>query len=393
MPSRKVAGVLTGHTAILVLSVCLSSCRGEGDGTILHPTNDNIPVITDPRFVLHEQESDTGTVGPWFDLPDLAEHVIGVEEGAKLETIGLVADVTVGHGALYYADRLNAHVRVYDFRGALMEVVGNRGRGPGEFLRPTKVAVTHADDGELLVVGDYSSKIQVYRRQDSTYALENTFRTAQSFYYGDICAMHGHVYIVGHSEVLDGVIHKYTFEGEHVASFGMPYQSSEPLVRELLNGRGTLACNAKYRVIAHVHSVIPVLTGYSESGDVNWRVKFGDAKTSPIEEGRTDDGRPRVRPNPLPRIGEAAQIDILAGTWSDALIVTYYTVVGFKTGKHHYFRVDVTSGQGTHLGWSPGWNGDIKQPSVVALDAEHFYTVKNDPYPRIGIYRRPDSLP
>ena len=380
-------------TLMFLMTVSLASCRGGADGDngnriTLHPTDDNIPVITDPRFILHEQKSDTE---PWVDFSALQGHKIGVGEGALQEMIGQVRDLTIGPGVLYYADTEHYEVRAYDLRGSLKAIVGTRGQGPGEFYHPTGVAVTA--DGALLVVGDGGRRIQVFRQQDSAYALESTFLPVSSFSSGDICVMHGHIYTTGYSEELDAVIHKYTFDGEHVASFGAPYKATSSFVRGRIARMGAMECNETNRVIGYVHPKIPVLTGYSETGAVVWRVKFADAKIAPMAQSRKPNGATSVTYR-LPDNGEARRIYTVESAWSDAFIVSYLTRGENNTARTwHLFRVDAASGQGAYMGWYAASLKDVRQPMVVAMDSEHLYTSTNEPYPQIGIYRLSDIFP
>lgn len=364
----------------LFLAGFLVSCQSSGDGNVLHPTEENIPAVTDPRFVLHEQEPDTGTAEPWIDFAQMQGQTIGVGEGAYHEMLGYVLNVTVSPEALYYADVEHDEVRAYDLRGTFTAFVGKRGMGPGEFYYPLKVVVTA--DGEL-VVGDQGGRIQIFQKQDTTYLLKETFITEAPFgRAGDLCVLHNHVYTIGYSEELDGIIHKHTLDGEHLASFGEPYRSDSPLVRSLMAPTGSLECNEAHRVIGYIHQQIPVLTGYSETGDVVWRVKLADANMVKDEEI----GGYALRQG-VPQSGEAARLKLFSDPSSDTFIVKYYT---YGTDRHHYYGVDAASGEGAYLGWAPRRHGDIELPELTAMDADQLYTVKNKPYPQIGIYRRGD---
>ena len=309
----------------------------------------------------------------------------------------------VGHCCRYrgtllcgYADFEYGHVRAYDLRGNLTAVVGKRGEGPGEFPLANQVNVTETGDETLLVVGASASLVSVFQQQDTIWTLKNTFTTAQPFMSGGLCSMHGHVYTIGYSEDAapesDGIIHKYTMEGEHVMSFGTPYKDPSPFVRGSLAGRGTLECNATHRVIAYAHDLIPVITGFSDTGDVRWRVLLEDAHLDPAEQGRTAEGRlSMLMPSPSSEDGNTSAVRFRSGVESGAFVVWYYTFVSGRADKQHLFRVHAASGKGAYIGWLPMWKGGIEQPSVLALDAEYWYTEKSSPYPQLGIYRRTNA--
>ena len=100
---------------------CCSCCNprslskdGDYSEATLHPAAGNIPTITDPRFVLHEQKIDTTA---WVDFATLKGHTIGVYEGTPLEMIGGFRDMAVGSETLYFVGLEYGHVRAHDFHG------------------------------------------------------------------------------------------------------------------------------------------------------------------------------------------------------------------------------------------------------------------------------------
>lgn len=374
----------------MALAAAVSSsfaCRSGEEGITLHPTPANIPVFRDSAFVHSEHRTDS----PWLEIAALQGQTIGVEEGASQEMIGLFMDLAIGPEEIVYADWMHQEVRVYGFDGSFKGLVGKRGQGPGEFIFPKAVDI--ADGDKLLVVGYDGSRIQYFRRQGSAYELEGLFRAATAFSNGDICAMHGHVYTLGYSEELDGVIHKHTLEGALVASFEAPYEHSSPFVRRQLSGRGQLACNKKSRVVGHVNALHSVLTGYSEAGDRIWRVEFANAKRPHVTETKNLRGE-RSLEYTMASGGEAAAFWIMGSAEADSTFtIAYYTIGEKKSGKRHVFRIDASSGDGGYLGWYPGWDGDVKVPNLLALDKGRLYTVQHRPYPQIGIHDRPNQLP
>ena len=383
---------------LLVLALSCSSQKDRGGGQsgpgVLHPTEENIPVITDSRFLLHEEQP--AEAKPFLDISGGNRHLIGIMEGSSAEMIGDIADVTTSKEALYYADNEYGEVRIYDQLGSLMGTVGSPGLGPGEFQQPYKLSVT--DDGEILAVLDHGTRVQVFRQQDSTYTLEYTFRVPDSFYGGDICVMNEHVYTLGLSvtEELDGIIHKYTISGEYVTSFGAIYKTSFELLRRMLAPEGSLGCNEKHGVVSHVNNNIPVLTGYTDDGSLIWQVKFADLNPAKIEEGVTSEGAPSVT-RWSPEKGESMDILLLPNT-EDSVLFIYDTIsdfnslTGIPSGTRHYFNVDVQTGQGSYLGQNTVIDL-YEYPILAALDAERAYTMTFSPFPQFGIYQRKEVLP
>ena len=382
---------------LLVLISC-SSHNDQGVGPsgpgVLHPTEENIPVITDSRFVLNEKE--LVAIQPFLDISAGNGHKIGVIEGTSVEMIGDIVDVAISKEALYYADSEYGEVRIYNHSGSLMGKVGSPGPGPEEFQQLDKLAVT--DDGEILAVLDRGTRIQVFRQRDSTHRLEYTFRVPESFFGGDICVMNDHVYTLGLSveDELEGIIHKYTIAGEYVTSFGVIYKTSFELLRRMLAPEGSLECNEKHRIVGHVNDNIPVLTGYTDTGSLIWQVKFANFNPTKIEEGVTSDGAPSVT-RPAPRKGDSGGSRLLSNT-EDSFLFTYDTISDFNSltempiGTRHYFHVDVRTGQGSYL----GLNTDIdfsESPILIALDGERAYTMAFSPFPQFGIFQRTEVLP
>lgn len=370
--------------SVLILAIVLASCRGDAK-MVLHPTTENVQSVTDPRFALHEDAS--GSV-PWVDLSTLEGVLIGVEESAPLEMVGLVWDVDISMNALYYVDFVYGHVRVYNSRGDLTSVVGKPGKGPGEFANVNKVAVMEADEGPLLVIGTSSRNVSVFQQEGRTWALRHSFITAHAFMRGDLCAMHGHVYTIGYSEEYPGVIHKHTLQGEHVLSFGEPYNDPDPFIHRSLSERGALDCNETHRTVAYADGLNPVVTGFSDSGVARWRVQLADADIAPTPQFREDDGRPSIG-FPSPGNGETSSIKFISGTLPDVFLVSYDTYGPKGAETQHVFSVGAVSGYGAYVGWLSLLRDGREQPHVTALDRQRLYTVAGSPYPHLGIYPRP----
>jgi len=390
----------SGLYALFLLTILLSCSSQEDRGgeqsgpRVIHPTEENIPVITDSRFLLHEESP--AEAKPFLDMSGGTGHLVGVMEGSSAEMIGDIADVAASKEALYYADNEYDEVRIYNQFGSLMGIVGSPGPGPGEFQQLDKLSVT--DDGEILAVLDQGTRVRVYRQRDSIYTLEYTFRVPDSLHGGDICVMNDHVYTLGVSvsEELDGIIHKYTISGEYVTSFGAIYKTSFELLRRMIAPEGSLGCNEKHGVVSHVNNNIPVLTGYTDDGSLIWQVKFADLNPAKIEEGVTSEGAPSVT-RWSPKKGESMDILLLSNT-EDSFLFIYDTIsdfnslTGIPSGTRHYFNVDVQTGQGSYLGQDTVIDL-YEYPLLVALDAERVYTMTFSPFPQFGIYQRKEVLP
>ena len=83
---------------------------------VIHPTKDNIPIASDPRFELRHG-GDRVEEWSWNSL-DVS--TIGVNEGDRAQMIGFLYDLETDHnGTVYYLDLINEEIRAYDYNGKL----------------------------------------------------------------------------------------------------------------------------------------------------------------------------------------------------------------------------------------------------------------------------------
>jgi hypothetical protein len=83
-----------------------------------------------------------------------------VSEGENFY-FGSIHDVAVGEeGRIYVADGQAYHVKVLSPEGTLRDTVGTRGEGPGEFRRPSELALARGDS--LYVLDGYNGRVHVF---------------------------------------------------------------------------------------------------------------------------------------------------------------------------------------------------------------------------------------
>ena len=198
--------------------------------------------------------------------------------------------------------------------------------------------------------------------------------------------MNEHLYAVGYGEELEGVIHKYTRAGSYVASFGSRYKSSFSLVRRTMDDLAQLKCDERLGIIVHSNHRLPILTAYSENGEIVWRIKFADFRPEIVEEGLSDGGVPSVEFQPL-RKGQSAGYALIRDQIDASLIVRYHVMgeIGAARSVSHYYSVDMRTGKGSYFGIHRVAGNE---PRLVGLDAERAYAVRYSPFPQIMIYRR-----
>ena len=356
----------------------------------LHPTEENFPQITNERHALRE---DT-TMGNLqlvneTDFLQTKEYSIGTLEGDNHEMIGSINSMVVTGSTFLYLDGEYGEVRVYDYQGSLKQIVGSPGVGPGEFTHVEGVAAT-GNASQIFVADQGGYRIQVFHKNaEDLYELEHAFFTNR-YVASDICVMGGHVYLAGYSEELELVIHKLTYAGEYVTSFGQPYLADNPFVRMILSEQASLVCNEKNRIIAYVNVTVPVLKGYDELGSLLWSVTFPDH--NPMYKIETT--RPAVRfPPQLP--GESTFLLIATDAFSDAFVVSYNTAAPLDDDDpsredeltRHYFSVPVVSGEGVYLGSHYLGDNPKNIPHIRAWGKDYVYA-SGSSFPKIDILDR-----
>ena len=360
----------------------------------LHPTEENFPQITNERHALREDIT-MGNLQLVNEADFLQTKVfsIGVLEGDKHEMIGSINSIAVADNTLLYLDGEYGEVRVYDYQGSLKQIVGSPGVGPGEFTQVEGVAAT-GDASRIFVADQGGYRIQVFHKNaEDLYELEHAFFTNR-YVASDICVMGGHVYLAGYSEELELVIHKLTYAGEYITSFGQPYLADNPFVRMILSEQASLVCNEKNRIIAYVNVTVPVLKGYDELGSLLWNVTFPDH--NPMYKIETT--RPAIR-FLSQQPGESSFLLIATDTFSDAFVASYNTAAPASPGDddddsgqldmtRHYFRVPAVSGEGAYLG--SHYLGDSAQniPHIMAWGKDYVYAKGSLRFPKIEILDR-----
>ena len=362
-------------TCLLLSGVAASGAQGMQSRRIVerHPTAENIPDVTDPRFILHE---DAETI---FLNEDSNETVtIGVEDGEYEEMFGAIGDVVAtDDGTLLVLDWQNSEVRVFDYEGSLLGIFGGPGEGPGEFRQFPGYGLSLADQGRyVFAVGFFDPLVTAFERQDSdVFAPVLSFPKDLSGETG--CAMNGYFWFFGYSPAVKGVLHKFTYEGERVASFLDYYKSPREYISYIMSRHGEMACSEEHGVVALNRVNAPVVTGYNEEGDKIWQIKLADF--DPLQYVELS--------NPgwdwdTPERGKAQLISLFSDSSGDFYV--QYRVAegaGFESfaDRGPLFRIDAQTGEGTYFG---------QAPHVWDIDGDYVFSGSNDPYPQVVIHKR-----
>ena len=187
-------------TIVLALTIPMVVSACQRDRVVvpeaLHPTEENIPEITDPRSVLRETGSDAEAAPPVVDFTQQQEVTIGVREGLEHEMIGDVMDIAISGAGLFIAEWDSDKVRIYRRDGSYWGSVGTPGEAPGEFMEVQSIAV--AASGQKLYVSDFGGyRVQVFRLEEQAFTFEHSFTMPELFASVDLCVVGEHVYALG----------------------------------------------------------------------------------------------------------------------------------------------------------------------------------------------------
>ena len=320
-------------------------------------------------------------------------HTVGVADGDSDDMIGQIRDVAVSDSLVYYVDGSYSHVRAYNFEGHLADIIGGPGEGPGEFSLVRKVAVTGTGKDVHVVVGSAARTVSVFsRNRGGNHEFRTSFRVAAKFINSDMCAMHGHVYTTGYSEDLDGVIHKYTLEGEYVSSFGERYNDPHLIVREKMAEGSNMECNTTHHTLLYTRPNAPIATAFTESGDMIWQIRLADARIASKGAKYVKTGHLAIGSLP-PLVGESGHLEITGEARGNSFWLTRRERLSEDGTRwaNHFYKVDVLSGHGKYLGVHPV-NFQLSSGIVVrTMDQERLFTSRSAPYPQLGIHPIPSA--
>ena len=364
---------------LLLSSLLPAYAYGTQSGEIVawHPTPENLPEVTDPQFILHEVPGLT-----FIDEQSHEKITIGVEDGELHEMFGFVSDLAVpGDGTVLVLDRTNSEVRVFDYGGILLATFGRLGGGPGEFRKePSLISI--ADQGKsVFVLEQFGRTVSVFDRLNlSTFAPKLNSAPGVLSFSG--CAMNGHYWVYGYDFAKEGVLHKFDYDGQHVATFAERYKAESERASSRLSFYGAVACSEAHGIVALNRVWAPVITGYRDSGEIAWHVKFADIEVNYIpehEDGKLGLSRPF-------ELGQR-RFDYLFTDSAGDFYVQYTILAGHgrdrRSDRGPLFKIDAATGLGTYLGTAPTLSG---------FDAGYGFSVFNYPFPHVVIYKPREGI-
>ncbi|MFO7769589.1 MAG: 6-bladed beta-propeller [bacterium] len=149
-PFRTLPTLILGLSALILATGCTSEEVGGGEW------RHEVTMEEGVRTVRTLEGSVWGTGARLRE-----EASIGVLDGPEEQMLGSVASLWAHEGRIYVLDRQIPQLRVYDMEGTFLFDVGREGEGPGEYKRPTAVAV-HPETGRIYLRDGNRGRINIY---------------------------------------------------------------------------------------------------------------------------------------------------------------------------------------------------------------------------------------
>lgn len=369
--------VPASHALFSFLAMWSCGCSSGELQHTLHPTPQNIPVISDSAYILTAGDNVTNPGSDYFEIAT-DTLVIGKDDSIKHHLFGRVPQVATDHHQfLFVLDSEFNEVRIFDYEGNYVSSFGRAGPGPGEFAAPEFIAVS--DSGNHVIVFDSRGDIEVYERQAAgVYQFRNSVKKnkLQIIPFGTtMCAMHGHLFLLAYRPDLEGIIHKVTIDGDLVMSFGPQYDFPSDFVVASLTARGFIACSEKYNVVAWIRTNVPVITGFSGYGEFLWNVRLDGFK--PIRIASYSEYGGPVMEYSQPIAGESIVRRVFVD--SQGRFNLLYSVFPYDRNQlepQHLFVIQALSGIGEY-------KGDAY--ALAGVSSSHMWRLLYNPFPEIHV--------
>ena len=150
---------------------------------------------------------------------------------------------------------------------------------------------------------------------------------------------------------------------------------------------GSLECNEAHGVLLFAQPSMPIATAFDELGKELWRVRLADARIGPILLlSSKKEGVVGAAWWPA-SVGESEDIDITGEAQGDSFWLVHRELLtrDRKRWMHHFYRLNVLSGQGKYLGKLPVYAEESGR-AVQAIAWGRLFTTRSDPYPQLGIH-------
>lgn len=330
---------------------------------------------------LDGQQADADINGqhPWT-LDDIIAAVeeepkveLGVLEGNECEVFGSITDATVdGGGRIFVLDAQSHAVTGFDSEGECLFRVGRQGRGPGEFTRPRRIALS--DEGVLFVLDAGNARIERFDVAGSeAERLSAIPLRAQA---ADLCHLDDRLFVAVMQA--DEAIHEIGEDGDTRARFGSLHESDIAAVRAIASPE-IMLCHHPTGSIVLAARHMPAVHRYTSAGELAFAGDFpGFVRADLVER----DGRVRgYRPS-----SEGLHYAISAVPLASSVVLLQSGPprdVNRMFGQVNSARFDLEAGALAPV--------DEALPYVLAARGRWLVAAPQAEFPRIGIWRHPEE--
>jgi len=370
----------------IFLLVFLMSCESQsGSGTfIIHPNEDNlidenqiVNIITNQieSEILYEK-----LVSIFININETLFE-IGKLDGVTEEIFSNIDQVVINHDKIYILDRNNVRISVFSLiSGDFLGIIGNKGKGPGEFSQPNSIAFTN----DKIFISDRIFSIKSGRiisgKIDQLEEFEIDLKTPPE----QICAMDKFLIVKSttSNDTIPKALHKFYIENPNEKySFGEPYITDDVILQEVLS-EGIIACDTDSNNVILAKYSLPYIYNYNANGTLNWVSKINDYKPLKFRE----------------EVGRGVstrwdKTDFVYDEYSSIFQYNNYLVLQIKS-YHNFFRgdqleiqkngidtylIDSNSGKGAYLGKDA--------PEIKFMNDKFIVTDGGKNYPSIKVFK------
>lgn len=306
-------------------------------------------------------------------MEDDPEVMLGVLEGNECEVFGSITDATVdAEGRIFVLDAQSHAVTGFDSEGECLFRVGRQGRGPGEFTRPRRIALS--DEGVLFVLDAGNARIERFDVSGSEVErLSSIPLRAQT---ADFCYLGDRLFVAVMQA--DEAIHEIGEDGDSRARFGSLHESNIAAVRAIASPE-IMLCHHPTRSIVLAARHMPAVHQYTSDGELAFAGDFpGFVRADLVER----DGRVRgYRPS-----SEGLHYAISAVPLASSAVLLQSGPprdVNRMFGQVNSARFDVEAGALAPV--------DEALPYVLAARGRWLVAATQAEFPRIGIWRHPEE--
>ena len=301
---------------------------------------------------------------------------IGVSEGPdQAFMFGRIGDVALLNDRVYVLDVQAEDVRVFSAAGEHLGTFGGSGQGPGEFVRPSRLAIQPAANSIWVV--DQARRISQFSLDENPPRLLHQVEVAVGVQ--DACFTGDDKLIIDGLVVRDGgPLRQLTAAGEVITAFGhRAYRSPSFSISTFFNSYARIACS-RHGAWVFYGSVLGELRAYRGDGSLAWIVTIRDFTWPDLRE--LEDGRYTVVAHE--RSSELATLAVLPDENNEALLVQVSQLERQEGGwseptRLDSYLLDPLTGMGTYVG--------SNLPRVVAAQPGMVATLEDDEYPRITL--------